>query len=132
MYTGRCLCGGIRFSIRGELQPIQICYCTQCQRAQGNPFASVIPIKAPDFHLESGGDLIQHFESSPGKERAFCKRCGSPLYSRRAALPETLRLRAGLIEQDVPVRPARHAYVADKPDWWTINDDLPQYPQAAP
>ena len=31
---------------------------------------------------------VQEFESSPGKWRAFCQNCGSPLYSRRAARPE--------------------------------------------
>ncbi|RYE51967.1 MAG: GFA family protein [Rhizobiaceae bacterium] len=132
MYTARCLCGGIRLSIKGELQPIQLCYCTQCRRAQGNPFASVIPVKADDVSFDSGEELLQHYESSPGKERAFCRQCGSPVYSRRTAMPEMLRLRAGLIDQDIPVTLARHAFVTDKANWWTIHDDLPQYPEAAP
>jgi hypothetical protein len=44
--------------------------------------------------------------------------------------PEVLRIRAGLLEQPLPVRPSRHAFVADKANWWTIPEDgLPRFPQ---
>jgi len=132
MHTGSCLCGGVSFSIDGELQPIQLCYCKQCRKAQGGPLASALPVEAAAFRLRSGADLIEHFESSPGKQRAFCRRCGSPIYSRRTSMPGALRIRAGLIDQALPVRPSRHAYVADKANWWTIDDELPQFPSAAP
>jgi hypothetical protein len=122
----------VRFSIAGELQPIQLCYCAQCRKAQGGAFAGVTPVATEVFTLHEGADLIRHFESSPGKERAFCGRCGSPIYSRRTAIPTTLRLRVGLLDGPLGVKPSRHAYVADKADWWDILDDLPQYPGAAP
>lgn len=131
MYTGRCLCGGVRFSVDGELQPIQLCHCSQCRRAQGTPFASNTPVQAGSFRLHSGTELLQHFESSPGKQRAFCRICGSPVYSRRSSLPDVLRIRAGLFEQPLPLEPASHAYVADKANWWTIQDRLPQFAGAA-
>ena len=132
MHSGSCLCGGVRFSVEGALQPIQICHCAQCRKAQGGPFASNMPVKTDAFSLHSGADLLQHFESSPGKERAFCRRCGSPVYSRRTSLPGVLRIRAGLFEQPLPVQPSLHAYVAGKANWWTIHDDLPQFSEAAP
>jgi hypothetical protein len=132
MFSGRCLCGGIRFSVSGELQPIQLCHCADCRRAQGAPFASNTPVTTDRFALQSGAELIRHFESSPGKERAFCSRCGSPLYSRKTSRPGVLRIRAGLFEQPLPVQPAFHQFVSDKANWWTIADDLPQFPNAPP
>lgn len=131
MYTGQCLCGGVRFSVRGPLQPIQLCHCAQCRRAQGTPFASNVPVGTDGFELLSGAELLTHFESSPGKQRAFCSRCGSPVYSRRTALPDVLRIRAGLFEQPLPIRPAFHQYAGDKANWWNIADDLPRFPGAA-
>ena len=128
MFTGGCLCGGIKFSIAGELQPLQLCHCLQCRKASGTAFASVVPIKACDFALLSGAELLRHFESSAGKERAFCSRCGSPVYSRRASLPDALRIRAGLIDQPLPVRPGLHQHVAGKANWWTTSDDFRQFP----
>lgn len=129
---GGCLCGGVRFTLEGELQPIQLCYCLQCRKAQGGPMASNIPVTTTAFKLLSGAELLRQFESSPGKQRVFCGRCGSPVYSRRASLPEVLRIRAGLLDQPLPVRPSQHAYVNDSANWWTIaDDDLPRFPQAA-
>ena len=128
MFTGSCLCGGVKFSIAGELQPLQLCHCLQCRKASGTAFASVLPIKASAFTLLGGTELLRHFESSPGKERGFCGRCGSPLYSRRTTLPDALRIRAGLIDQPLPVRPGLHQHVASKANWWTIDDDVRQFP----
>jgi hypothetical protein len=127
MYTGGCLCGGVRFSVKGEVQPIQLCHCAQCRKAQGAPFASNMPVSIDSFELHGGAELLRHFESSPGKERAFCSRCGSPIYSRRTSRPGVLRIRAGLFEQPLPVRPSLHQFVADKANWWSIDDDLPQF-----
>lgn len=131
-HTGGCLCGAVRFEIVGALAPIQLCYCSQCRKAQGGAFASNIPVAAEAFSLVRGVDLLAHFQSSPGKERAFCAHCGSPVYSRRTASPGVLRVRAGLIDAPLNTALAHHAYTDDCADWWDIEGDLPRYPQAAP
>ncbi len=131
MHTGSCLCGGIQFDVDGALAPVQVCHCRQCRKAQGGPFATNIPVLSGNFHLRSGVLLLQEFESSPGKKRAFCKRCGSPIFSKRDSLPEVLRIRAGIINGKLEVKPVAHAYIADKADWWDINDDLPKFAEAS-
>ncbi len=125
--TGSCLCGGITFSIHAPLAPIQVCHCTQCRKAQGGPFAAVTPVDTASFTLNDAQALLRLYESSPGKERAFCGRCGAPLFSRRAALPGVVRVRAGLLDEPVDARPAGHAYTGSKSSWWPITDGLPQY-----
>jgi len=71
MYTGRCLCGGVRFRIAGALEPVQVCHCSQCRRAQGGPFATNIPAATAAFELTAGAELLTAYESSPGKQRVF-------------------------------------------------------------
>lgn len=132
MYTGQCLCGGVRFRIEGELAPVQVYHCSQCRHAQGTPFATNIPVSTDAFHLDAGEDLLKGFESTPGKERVFCGHCGSPLFSRRADLPDVVRIRAGLINEPLDVRPAWHFFTASKANWWEINDDLPSYAEGYP
>jgi hypothetical protein len=132
IHTGSCLCGGVRFRIEGELAPIQVCHCTQCRKAQGGALAAVVPVATRNFHLVSGESMLKGFESSPGKERVFCARCGSPVFSRRTALPEALRVRAGLIDEPLEVGIASHAYTASRCGWWDINDDAPRYADARP
>ncbi len=70
---------------------------------------------------------MTEFESSPGKYRAFCNRCGSQLYSRVDAIPGILRLRVGVINEPLGKGPAQHVYVGSKSDWFGITDDIPQY-----
>lgn len=131
--AGSCLCGGITFKIDAALEPIQVCYCTQCRKAQGGPFAAVTPVDTAAFTLNDAQGLLTLYESSPGKERAFCGRCGSPLFSRRLALPGVVRVRAGLLDEPVDARPAWHAHTDSKSSWWPILDRLPQHPgDAAP
>ena len=129
MYQGGCLCGAVRYRIEGELAPIQICHCSQCRKAQGTPFVTNIPVPEARFSLLSGAEQLKAFESSPGKQRVFCGNCGSPVYSRTDKLPGVLRIRAGLLEGELATRPANHAYVASKANWWDIDDALPQFPQ---
>ncbi len=130
MYTGRCLCGGVRFRIAGILEPVQVCHCSQCRRAQGGPFATNIPVAVATFELATGAELLTAYESSPGKQRVFCSRCGSPVYSRKDSLPGVLRIRAGLIQEPLPVGPSVHFHTASKANWWEIRDGLPQFPAA--
>ena len=127
MYTGSCLCGGVKFSINAELAPIQICHCSQCRKAQGGAFAANTPVATSDFKLHSGADLLTEYESSPGKRRFFCRQCGSPIYSSRDSLPKIIRIRAGLLDEPLKVKPEFHFYTGSKCSWWTINNDLPKY-----
>lgn len=131
-HTGSCLCGGVTYVVQGDLPLIQVCHCKQCRKANGSAFACAIPIDSANFTLQSGGDLLKSYESTPGKLRKFCGRCGSPIYSQRTAMPDKLRLRAGVLDGDIQTRPGFHFYVDSKADWDTINDELPQYPEQAP
>lgn len=127
MHQGSCLCGDVRYQIEGELSPIQLCHCSQCRRAQGTPFASNIPVPESAFRLLNGAERLQAYESSPGKQRVFCSRCGSPIYSRTSKLPGVLRIRAGGLEGEVASSPGWHIHAGSKANWWELDDDLPQY-----
>src|SRR4051794_26453813 len=117
LYTGNCLCNGVQFCIDAELAPIQVCHCIQCRKAQGAPIATNTPVSNSVFRLTSGKELLTEYESSPGKKRVFCKRCGSPIYSYRDTLPDVVRIRVGLINEPVAARPAAHFHIASKANW---------------
>lgn len=132
IHTGSCLCGGVSYRIKAALQPIQICHCSKCRKAQGTPFVTNTPVLETDFELLSGTQLLKAFESSPGKQRVFCSACGSPIYSKNVQVPGVLRIRAGLIDEPVTVVLATHFHMASQCSWWPINDELPQFPHALP
>lgn len=131
-HRGSCLCGGVRYEVAGAIGPATLCHCAACRKAQGSAYVAAAPVAAADFRLLAGEDLLTAYASSPGKHRVFCRRCGSPLYSRKDDRPETLRLRLGTLDTPLGARPAAHIWVSDMADWDRIDDDLPRYPRYEP
>src|SRR6266478_5531882 len=125
--TGTCLCRKVRFEIRGELGSIVYCHCESCRKAQGTAFVANAPVADEAFAVTSGADLIAKYESSPGKYRCFCRNCGSPVYSYRASIPGTVRVRLGTLDGDPVLRPVLHSWVGEKAPWFEITDGLPQF-----
>lgn len=35
-HTGGCLCGGVRYRVRGALRHVTACHCNQCRRTSGH------------------------------------------------------------------------------------------------
>lgn len=132
MVTGSCLCGGIRFEIDQPLAPIQVCHCGQCRKAQGTAFATNIPVGKAQFRLLAGGELLSSFSSSPGKQRCFCSRCGSPVYSSNERVPGVLRVRAGILDGELDTHLQAHFFTAHKANWFEITDGLPCFAEYAP
>jgi hypothetical protein len=130
MHQGSCLCGRIRFEVAGKLAGIQLCHCSDCRRAQGSAFAANMPVRAADFRLIAGAP--KSYESSPGKERLFCADCGSPIISRTVAAPGMVRVRAGLLAEQVETKAVFHFHVDSKASWLPITDTLPQFPGERP
>lgn len=134
--VGGCLCGAVRFSYQGalggDMGAVTVCFCASCRKAQGLA-AAVAPVRASGFDVTEGRELIREYQSSPGKWRAFCGACGSPLYSRKADLPDRLRLRLGALDappSDLRVDALIH--MADRPDWVERMDKAPAYPKSEP
>lgn len=127
MHTGSCLCRTVRFEVAGDLAPVQVCHCGDCRKAQGSAFGANIPVATADFTLLSGEGELRAYESSPGKERVFCGRCGSPVFSRLASKPGVVRLRAGSLDEPVATEIGFHFYVASKASWWPIADEATSY-----
>lgn len=98
--TGSCLCGGLRYEVDGELGPIALCHCGMCRKASGTAFATNASVERTAFRLLAGTDLLQRYESSPGHWRCFCRVCGSQVLSEAADMPELVRVRLGLLDDD--------------------------------
>jgi hypothetical protein len=126
MFTGSCHCGAVRFEITGEIRRFQHCHCHTCRRIHGTVYGSSAVTDREGFTLTQGAEAITEYESSPGKKRCFCSRCGSHVYAYRDAEPRFVVLRMGTVHGDPGVRPTRHIWVSQKAPWYEIHDDLPQ------
>lgn len=129
MITGQCLCGNVRYEIAGRLGPIVYCHCSMCRRATGSAFATNASVRAREFRVVAGSELISEYESSPSNVRAFCSRCGATLYCKWFGL---IRIRLGTLDDDPGVRPVAHVWVRSRAPWHEITDSLAQFDQAPP
>jgi hypothetical protein len=111
---------------------IEFCHCRACRKSNGTAYGANAPISISDFRIVAGVERLKAFESSPGKQRFFCGRCGSPNYSHHQKRPGMLRLRIGLLDTPTSAPPRIHFMVAHKAEWDDIRDDLPQYAEFEP
>jgi hypothetical protein len=126
-YTGSCMCRAVTYQVVGELGDFGYCHCQTCRKASGTAFGANSPVDRADLNLLSGSDAIRAFESSPGKFRAFCGVCGSPLYAYVAESPDVLRLRLGSLDTPFTKQAQAHTFVADKAPWEAIDAEIPRF-----
>ena len=108
------------------------CHCLECRRATGSAFNTSLVVRATDFRIASGEDVLSFHESSAGNLRHFCSSCGSPIFKRFPLPPEILTVRAGTLTSDPGVRPLAHIWVSEKAPWHQIADGLPQHKEGLP
>lgn len=132
MHKGSCLCGEIKYEVSGSISNIIFCHCSQCRKAQGSAFGSNGFVDTKNFRFISGESNLSSFESSPGKQRCFCKKCGSPILSKRYNDPERLRVRLGTLDTDVTENITGHLFAPNKANWYDITDELPQHDHYEP
>lgn len=125
--SGRCLCGSVRFRISGEVGGVTYCHCSMCRRQAGHHYATV-NVQRDQLSLDADGTLTW-YESSPRTYRGFCGRCGSSLFWRSDDWPGIAVL-MGSLDQPTGLKGLYHIFVADKGDYYEIDDGLPQFAQS--
>lgn len=127
---GSCLCKTVTYEITGAFQVIGNCHCSRCRKSHGAAFATWGILAPGQFRWTSGEESVERYESSPGKERCFCRRCGSPLACAHGA--EVTEVVLGTVDGDPGGRPAEHIFVGSKASWHEITDALPQHEEWPP
>ena len=129
MINGSCLCEEVQYEYDGIINEVAVCHCNQCKRAQGTPFVTNAPIELEKFTFTNGSSSLKTFFSNPNKKRVFCGNCGSPLYSQRTDMPETIRLRLGTVTEGHIPEPNYEIYCESKSGWFSTNTERPNYEQ---
>ena len=127
---GSCLCGSVTYEVAGEFQFIGNCHCSMCRKSHGAAYATWGILRPGQFRWVTGEGIVEHHESSPGRTRCFCRRCGSPLANAHGgAIGEVV---IGTIDDDPGARPREHIFVGSKALWHDITDSLPQHERWPP
>jgi hypothetical protein len=118
--TGRCLCGGVTYSVGADPVVQAVCHCTDCQRQTGGPFSVIVGV--PRAALTVEGDTLSTFatigEDHGGEtQRSFCTACGSPLYSIAAVAPDLAFIKTGTLDDASWVQPGVEAWTSSAQPW---------------
>ncbi len=117
-----CLCGACRFTLPGPAGEIIACHCTQCRKLSGHYSASFDADESTVTWTAS--DRLAEYRTPGGGARGFCGACGSSLWFRAA--DGAFSVEAGVIAGPMGGRLAGHIFTADKGDYYTLDDGLPQ------
>jgi hypothetical protein len=76
----------------------------------------------------TSSESVAWYKSSETAERGFCRVCGGNLFWRPFG-KGTTAVTAGTLDTPTNLGMTEHIFVADKSDYYAINDDLPKKSQ---
>jgi len=124
-YTGRCLCGSVRYEVSGTAATLCYCHCDSCRRAAGAPMVAWGTFARSAFRV-TRGQLSEHRSSAPVL-RGFCASCGGALTYQHDARPTEIDVTLASLDAPAALAPRMHVWVAEKLPWLVISDGLPQF-----
>ena len=126
MFKGSCLCGEVTYQIDGQLRENDGCHCTQCRKWTGH-FLTGVAVSRKDITI-NGTEHLSWYHSSEKVRRGFCAKCGSSLFFDPTDTQKHDWISVAMGTFDTPTNTAlqRHIFVAEKGDYYQLNDGLPQ------
>ena len=125
---GGCLCGAVRYEVRGPLRDVVNCHCSMCQKLHGN-FGPHTKAKKENIEI-TNSEGLGWFQTSPIARRGFCTNCGSSLFWEPFKMDATGIL-VGSLDDSTSLKTIGHIFVNEKPDFYDITDGCPQFPESS-
>lgn len=123
--AGRCLCGDVRLEIDYPARWAWHDHSHASKLAHGAAYATYVGSWRKRFRVIKGKSRITQFEDKKaGTTRAFCKRCGTPLYYERARSPHMVNIPRALFQNRTGRQPLYHAAIAELQDWTYTGERL--------
>ena len=126
--TGGCLCGAVRYEIKGRLRDVVNCHCGQCRRLNGN-YGSHSKASKSNISITKDEGLAW-YKISDTVRRGFCRECGSGLFWEPYQQDAT-GIIVGSLDSPTGLKTIGHIFVAEKSDFYEITDDCPQFQESS-
>ena len=124
---GACLCGSVRFEVKGKINKFCFCHCLRCRRSTGSAHASNIFMEPKDIKWLTGEEKIKRYDLPEADRfsKQFCSDCGSlvPHVSRDR---KRLSIPAGTLEQNIDANPQKNIFWDSKAKWYESGLDAPR------
>jgi hypothetical protein len=118
--TGGCLCGAVRYSVRGEPVHVGRCHCGDCRKESGSAFT--VYAHWPVDACEITGEISSY------EGRGFCGRCGSRLLDPVGPDDTLIEIRLGSLDQaPFDLIPETEVWVKRRETWIAPIQSAAQY-----
>jgi hypothetical protein len=131
--SGGCLCGAVRYESSAESMGGGHCYCLDCRRSSGSDHCTHLVV--PKAAVTLTGEVTTYerpADSGNLVSRAFCPRCGAPVYSTNSGATDFIFLRVSSLDDPDQFRPQMIVYASRAPSWARMDDTLTTFPGMAP
>ena len=83
---GSCLCGAVRYRVRGPFMRFVHCHCSRCRKATGSGHATNLIAEPANLEWIAGRDQTQRFDLPSAKSfaTAVCRTCRRPCHGSAA------------------------------------------------
>lgn len=117
--SGGCLCGAVRYELRGEPFKSGLCHCADCRKITGSSFLA--------FADWRPGQFSQTGPYATYQGRSFCPHCGSRVFSLG---DDQVEIYLGSLD-DAPgdIVPEFEGWCIRRENWLPIVPGLPMYPR---
>jgi hypothetical protein len=123
-FTGKCLCGAVRFEVTPPTKWCAHCHCSLCRRAHGAAFVTWFGVERSNFKLASGSDVVSWYQSSREARRGFCSRCGSTMFFESQRWPDEVHITLAHMDGAIDRSPTAHVFYDSHVDWVELGDKL--------
>ena len=132
-YTGGCLCGAVRYTVRGPSLFECQCCCKDCQKATGTGHTTIVGILSGQLEVHGEPAVFTSTGESGGTvSRHFCGTCGGRLYTSGSLPGEVVMIQAGSLDVPNAVTPQSVIYAKDRVYWDQFDPVLPIFAEYAP
>jgi hypothetical protein len=133
VHEGGCLCGAVRYRVKGEPVVAPVCHCRFCQVRSGSAFATMGYFRDADVEVRGTLKKYEHRSDESGRwlRIEFCPTCGTPVMHTAELRPGTRGISVGTFDRPGWFRPQRHVWTRSKHDWVTVPPDVEDFPQGS-
>ena len=131
--SGRCLCGGVTYTINAEPARMAQCHCKGCQQASGTGHMSLAFFREQDVEIQ--GETSEYGSTADSGNinyRRFCPTCGSRLFNRNSARPGVMGVMVGTLDDNSWFKAQAIVYNSNKPSWDLMDSDIPAFDTMPP
>ena len=123
-HAGGCLCGAVRYRIRGDPARYSVCHCRYCQRRTGSAFGLAVIFNKDQVEVSGTTTAFEHRSDESGRwlKVHFCPRCGTTVVETTEKSPGTIIVQGGTFDNPDAFTPGQHIWARSAQHWVPLGD----------